>query len=217
MDFDYVVIVSDGDLELLPAHIESIRATEGPSLVHIVDKTISGIGEMEFPIETKILHVLRHPARSLLPVPDCGYDVADAYHKALEQCGDKQFCMISHTDVTYKNVYIWRRIAECSASHCVIGDCRSVLFMDRAAYAAAHFGFWPLRELYGERIPNSNGIWLRGKGQPVQQERVVVDGLDVGDLMFLELRMLGYAFKTHGDFWSDCILHPGGSSTLPVQ
>jgi len=202
IDFDYVVLVSEGDKDLLSSHIDSIRKTGGPESIFVVDKTDGGVahgGAIRFP---------RYQVQSACSVPNHYYDVADSYEKAME-CGEKPFCMVSHVDVKFQSPGIWEKIRSQSHDTAIIGDCRSLFVMNRASYKVAHFGFWSLHSLHGEKSGAS--VRIRICGQPISGEGVFVNGLDVGDLLLLEFAMFGFKCVSHNFWWKD-YYHAGNGS-----
>lgn len=213
MDFDYVALSSEGDKDLLDLHLSSIRRTNGPKDIFVVDKTDAGFGAIS---GCEIRRIPRYKLKSTPCIPAtlaCSgfvshfYDVADSYNYALNECGTKRFCMVSHLDLVYTSSGIWDKIRSLNEAD-VIGDCRCLILIDREAYRATHFGFWALPDLHAKRMDDIDGVWLRGGDQ---DGSTFVSRLDVGDLMFLELRLMGFKVIEH-EFWASYFKHAGCGS-----
>lgn len=151
-----------------------------------------------------------------------GFDVANAYDYAVKNCGNENWIVIAHADLTYQHDILSDLHQFMKSEVGAIGDCRMLLAINRKAYEQCHFGFWTVMGLAAFKDTTTHEYHLRMSGDPrlrfiKPKESIAIRGLDVGDLLLTELLQYGWLIIPIPDNLVRKVRHHGAGSGYWVQ
>jgi len=213
---DYCTIIVDKrELELLPLHLNSLKHYCGdvfnikisvppdPEIVSIIrEKYLVEV----WPQDT---YVQANPSKG---IRQAGFDCSNRLDKLL-QVSSSKWVILSHLDIVYKGPMLQSISAFMDDSHGMIGFWpHGVVAVNLEAYRNCHYGFWPIT---GMRALKLEDDYVRLYGPFSGGEKLFgVVGVDVGDLLRMEMHCYGYKCVMGPELFYD---HIGGQSYRAIH
>uniref|UniRef100_A0A6M3KTV3 Glycosyltransferase n=1 Tax=viral metagenome TaxID=1070528 RepID=A0A6M3KTV3_9ZZZZ len=216
---DYCTILFDErERVLLPLHINSLRHYAPDTFNIKVSVRPEDTESIEL-CEKFGLEVLPHPIYTQLHATldykgyrHSGYDTANRLGKLMESC-TSDWVVLSHLDIVWLGHPLNNsgQPGLLPIKHLMTDEYGALgiyphgsMALNRKAYNGCHCGFWPLN-LAGKHYTIGNDSWVDvagydeiGKGEGPNWKLIVMNGIDVGMLLKVEIQSYGYKFYRPG-------------------
>jgi len=212
---DYcTILVHEGERELLAMQLRSLRHYSGDEFNFKVSVRPEDTDSIEF-CKQLGLEVLLHPTYTqMLAHPglrQAGFDCANRMHELMKSC-TSDWVILTHSDIIYTGKI---DMALMTDEYGLLGvwahGCTAI---NRKVYNGCHYLFWPMGGILARLVCRPSKEWdgtVKLVGNHEQEEEFLsVSGVDVGEL--LKLEMQGYGFKFDPSGFSGRYRHLGGAS-----
>lgn len=225
MDFpvDYcIVVTNDNETLHLIHHLMILCKFFGLSPnIHVIDKGNSAERDRFYraaPVTVHRIPVYAQPAYGGV-VSSCGpaYDLANSYDYALTSCGTEPLCILAHPDVLLLGPDLIVKMFDSVANDVgVVGSCNQVILIRREAYRQCPIKFWPMMSILGvlreEPSYESYRIQCTLDSRDPGSRRIMVHGLDVGELFICMVQHIGWRYVPWDPRWVGLTHHVGAGS-----
>jgi len=215
MKIDYcTVMVHPNEMEVLSLHLKSLYHHCGRELFNVKvsipeeNKIMAEFLEENFDdIEIFKEEMFVQKANPGNGLNQAGYDTCNRIHKMTDTCKSEWVC-VAHADIVYTGSILMavRKRMESPKAGMIGNWPEGVTFLNRAAYDACHFKFWPLPNIFlfkDQGTLRVRGFYERG---PMDEQ---IDSIDLCGMLVLEMQAYGYFFSR---IEKVPLIHLGGQS-----
>lgn len=216
---DYcITAVHEREQELLLIHLNSLRHYNGDLFNVKVSVRPEDSDAIEF-CNRLGLEVLIHPTyiQTLSPgwnLRQAGFDNAYRLDGLMKSC-TSDWAIIAHSDIVYHKNMMERIPSFLNDEFGLLGVyAHGSAIINRKIYNHCHYGFWPMGGILARKVEGENAVSLVGNLEQ-ESEFLSVSGVDVGELLKMEMQGYGYKFDSAGS--SEFYYHMGGGGFSSVS
>ncbi len=147
-----------------------------------------------------------------------GYPGGDAVWSCewvLENCGKKQFVVLSHFDTFFVRDFLTCLRRMVTQNTGMLGQHCPFMLLNREACTRTRAGFSYMGSLYAQPMPHQpNQCYIYHHGDPRINSNAMLSGFDVGEWLELEMRWLGYDCNPMRDRFDEHFYHFIGGSRV---